>query len=56
MLHEGHEKFDFDNDMSETYFHTPVFTIWQVRGYKERNNFILRTTFQKCLVLMLKCV
>ena len=27
------------------YFHIPLFTIWQVKDYKERNNFILSTTF-----------
>ena len=40
----------------KTYFHTPVFTIWQVKDYKERNNFIRKTTFWKCLVSMPKCV
>ena len=32
------------------------YSIWQVKDYKERNNFILRTTFWKCLVPMPKCV
>ena len=41
---------------AKTYFHTPIFTIWQVKDYKKRNNFILRTTFWKCLVPMPKCV
>ena len=27
------------------YFHTLIFTIWQVNDYEERNNFILTTTF-----------
>ena len=36
----------------KTYFHTLTFTIWQVKDYKERNNFILETTFWKCLVSM----
>ena len=40
----------------KTCFHTPVFTTWQVKDYKERNSFILRTTFWKCLVPMPKCV
>ena len=40
----------------KTYFHTPTFTIWQVKDYKETNNFILRTTFWKCLVPIPKCV
>ena len=34
------------------YFHIPIFTIWQVKVYRERNNFILSTTyshaFEKC--------
>ena len=40
----------------KTYFHTPIFTMWQVKDYKERDNFILRTTFWKWLVSMPKCV
>ena len=36
----------------EAYFHTPIFTIWQVKDYKERNNFILGTTFSKCIFPM----
>ena len=27
------------------YFHTPIFTTWQVKDYKEGNNFIPSTTF-----------
>ena len=37
------------------YFHTLIFTIWQVKDYKEVNNFILRTNFWKCLVPIPKC-
>ena len=40
----------------KTYFHTLSVTMWPVKDYKERNNFILRTTFRKCLVTMPKCV
>ena len=40
----------------KTYFHTPVFTIRKVKDCKARNNFILRTTFWKCLVPMPKWV
>ena len=40
----------------KTYFYTPILTIWQVKDYEERNNFILRTNFWKCLVPMPKCV
>ena len=29
----------------KTCFHNPVLAIWQMKDYKERNNFILRTTF-----------
>ena len=28
-----------------TYFQIPLFTIWQLKDYKKRNNFILSTTF-----------
>ena len=30
----------------KTYFHIHIFTIWQVKDYKERNNFILSITFR----------
>ena len=40
----------------KTYFHTSVLAIWQMKDYKERSNFILRTTFWKCLVPMPKCI
>ena len=40
----------------KTYFHTPVFTIFHVKDYKDRNNLILRTTFWKSLVPMPKWV
>ena len=40
----------------KTYFHTPTFTIWQVKDYKERNSLILRTTFWENLAPMSKCV
>ena len=33
----------------KTYFHTPILAIWQMKDYKERNNFILRTTCWTCL-------
>ena len=26
----------------KTYFHTPILAIWQIKDYKERNNFILK--------------
>ena len=39
-----------------TYFHTPMFIIWQMKDYKQKNNFILRTTFWKNLALIQKCV
>ena len=52
------KNFDFDNDTNKTYFHfhTSIFAIWQVKDYKERNNFIRRTTFWKRLFPMPKCV
>ena len=40
----------------KTYFHTLTFTIWQVKDYKERENFVLRITFSKCLFSFPKCV
>ena len=40
----------------KTYFHNPIFTIWQLKDYKERNNFILRTTFWKCLTTVPKYI
>ena len=36
------------------YFHTIILAIWKMK--EEKNNFILRTTFWKCLVLIPKCV
>ena len=33
----------------KTYFHIPIFSMWQVKDYKERNNFILTTTFGTAL-------
>ena len=40
----------------KTYCHTSILAIWQMKDYKERNNFIQRTTFWKCLVPMPKCI
>ena len=40
----------------KTYFHTFILTLQQMKDYKERNNFILRTTFPKCLAPMPKCI
>ena len=39
------KKFDFDNDTSENIFRISILVIWHMEDYKERNNFILRTTF-----------
>ena len=55
VRHKRHERHEWKTlvlitTQMKTYFHTPIFTIWQVKDYKERNNFILRTTFWKCLV------
>ena len=49
------KNFDFAATRVKTYFHILIFTIWQVKDYKERNNFILRTTFWKCLFSMPEC-
>ena len=40
----------------KTCFHTPILAIWRMKEYKERNNFIPKATFCKCLVPMSKCV
>ena len=49
--------FDLITTQVKTFSHPYIFTaIWQMKDYKERNNFILRTTFWKCLVPMPKCV
>ena len=49
-----HERHEYDTSEKililkitwvKTYFHIPIFTIWQVKDYKERNNFILSTAF-----------
>ena len=43
----------------KTYFHVPICTIWQVKDCKDRNNFILSTTFGKasfpCKSTFVKC-
>ena len=52
VLHERHECNTSEKPLIlitpriKTYFHIPIFTIWQVKDYKERNNFILSTTFR----------
>ena len=50
------KNFDFVTASVKTFFHTLIFTIWQMRDYKEMNNFILRTTFWKYLFSIPKCV
>ena len=40
----------------KTYFHIPILAVWLMKDYKERNNFILRTTFWICIVPTLKCI
>ena len=50
------KNFDFDNDTSENIFWNPCIYYRQVKDYKERNNFVLRTTFWKCHVPMPKFV
>ena len=63
------KNFDFDNNIFshkkvKPYFHIAIFTIWQVKEYKEKNNFILRTNFwmrlknapQKLNFLMAKAI
>ena len=56
------KNFDFCNNKSENKFSRenifshPILAIWQMKDYKERNNFILTTTFWKCIVPMPKCI
>ena len=38
------KKFDFDNELGETYFRTPILAIWQTKD-KEKKNFILKAIF-----------
>ena len=40
----------------KAYLHTSILAKWQIYDCKERNSFILRTVFWKCLVPMPKCV
>ena len=46
------KNFDFDNDSSENIFSHSYINYITMKDYKERNNFILRTTFWKCLLPM----
>ena len=39
------KNFDLITTRVKTYFRTPIFTIWQVKDYKEWNYFILGTAF-----------
>ena len=48
--------FDFDNDMSENKFSHPYISYMANERLHGENNFILRTTFWKCLVPMPKCI
>ena len=51
VLHEPHERNASEKKLIlittrvKTYFHVPIFFIWLVKDYKERDNFILSTTF-----------
>ena len=66
VRHERHEcytndmsatrvkNFDFDNDTGKNIFSHSYIYYLQVKHYKERNSFILTTTFWKCLVSMPK--
>ena len=63
VRHEQHEcytndtsatqvkNFDFHNDTSETFFHTPLLAIQQMKEYKERNNalFLCQNAFEMCI-------
>ena len=58
--HERHECYTSETRTTRMWhewkLHTPVFAIWQMKHYKESNNFITRTNFCKCLLPMPKCV
>ena len=68
VLHERHqcytndasatraENFNLDNNTSENIFSHPLLAIWQMKDCKDSKNFILRTTFLKCLVPIPKCI
>ena len=47
---------NFDSEAFENIFYTTILAIWLMKDYKETNNFILRTTFWKCIVPMRKSV
>ena len=50
------KNFDFGNDTSENIFSHPQVSYMANEFNKERNNFILRTNFWKCLVPMPKYI
>ena len=51
MLHEQQECDTSENFLiliatwTKKYFYIPILTIWQVKDYKDRNNFTLSTVF-----------
>ena len=52
----GVKNFDFKMARRETFFHTPILAMWQMKRYKERKTFILRITYWKCVIVIAKCV
>ena len=42
------KNFDCDNCANKIIFHIPIFTIWQMKDYAEKNNFNLSTTLLPC--------
>ena len=50
------KNFDFDNDTSKNIFLHPYIYYMASEDYKLRENFILKTTFWKCLVPTVKCI
>ena len=50
------KNFGFDNDTSKNIFLHPYIYYMASEDYKERENFILKTIFWKCLVPTVKCI
>ena len=48
--------FDFNNSTSENIFSHPYISYMANERFQGRKNFILRTTFWKCLVPMAECI
>ena len=62
LLNEWHESatrvknFDFDNDMSENIFSHPMLATYQMKGYKEKEQFHSKNYVLEMLARISKCV